>query len=204
MKRFIGQGNFNFKTLWFVSILSAVLLTVLPGCGGDDDSNSVRLPNVPGNFTATGGEEQVTLSWDSAENAETYTVYWNTEGDVSDSDNALMGITGTSYTHIGLTGGAAYYYRMTAVNSDGESGMSEDVSATPFAMGVYLSKADETESYVPAQLATVRVNNYSMTADTYEAEFGGTDVILTRSEDDLLSFLIPAVDPGGSSAVRRA
>src|SRR5207244_5171245 len=40
-------------------------------------------------------------------------------------------VTGTTYTDNGVTNGTTYYYVVTAVNSSGESGNSNEASATP-------------------------------------------------------------------------
>lgn len=53
-------------------------------------------------------------------NADSYTIYRSTDPYANFTPIA-SGITGTSYTDSNLTSGRVYYYRVTAVNSNGES-----------------------------------------------------------------------------------
>lgn len=56
------------------------------------------------------------MTWNSADNANTYTLAWNVDGG---SYTEVSGITGTGYTHTGLTNGAYYCYKVRGMNTDG-------------------------------------------------------------------------------------
>jgi fibronectin type 3 domain-containing protein len=61
--------------------------------------------------------------------ATSYKVYF--EIGSSTTKNLAGTVSGTSYTHTGLTAGTNYYYYIKAVNSAGESGYSSSASAAP-------------------------------------------------------------------------
>ena len=90
-------------------------------------------PSAPTNVTATAGDEEVTVSWDSVSGATSYNIYWSTDSGVSNTnyESKIEDITTTSYTHSGLTSGTTYYYVITAENDYGESGESSEVNTTP-------------------------------------------------------------------------
>jgi YVTN family beta-propeller protein len=90
-------------------------------------------PAPPTNVTATAGDEQVTISWDTVSGATSYNIYWSTSSGVSSTsyEGKIEDITETSYTHTGLTNGTTYYYVVIAVNDYGESDESEEVPASP-------------------------------------------------------------------------
>ena len=93
--------------------------------------NQGDVPSPPSGVSATAGEKQVTLSWNAAEKATSYNIYWSKSADVSrKSGTQIPGIAGTSYTHSQLAWNTTHYYVVTAVNSHGESSDSERVSAT--------------------------------------------------------------------------
>ena len=69
---------------------------------------------TPANVTATAGDTEVVLSWDAIAEAEGYTVYWNTTGNVTSSDNSIDAGANTQITHSGLSNGTTYYYRVVA------------------------------------------------------------------------------------------
>ena len=97
-------------------------------------------PSAPQNLTAAGGTNQVTLNWQapSSTGGQTLTKYSVYRGTSSGTESLLTsggcsGLSGTTLTctDTGLTAGTTYYYRVTASNPTGESGQSNEVSATP-------------------------------------------------------------------------
>lgn len=89
----------------------------------------VTLPPAP-SLTATPGDAQVTLNWNSVTDATSYNVYRATASGGPYTQIAT-GVTGTSYIDTNVTGGTTYYYVVTAVSSVGESAYSNEASATP-------------------------------------------------------------------------
>ncbi len=86
---------------------------------------------------AAAGNGRITISWNSSpstgNDAPTgYNIYWSTSPGVTMASNKIAGVT-SPYTHTGLVNGTSYYYRVTAVNSAGESALSAEVQGTPFA-----------------------------------------------------------------------
>jgi hypothetical protein len=108
---------------------------ILQACGGKSYSGgggtTGNAPPAPTALTATAGTGQVSLSWSASSGAATY--------------NVKRGVTtGGPYTQIGtastatyvdnnnsLSAGSVYYYVVTAVNTYGESGNSNEAHATP-------------------------------------------------------------------------
>jgi hypothetical protein len=87
-------------------------------------------PSAPTSLTAsaTGLVHAIALSWTAAATATSYNVY---RGLTTGSETLLTsGVVGTSYTDNGLTTGQAYFYKVTAVNSGGESPQSNEATAT--------------------------------------------------------------------------
>jgi fibronectin type 3 domain-containing protein len=90
-------------------------------------------PTAPSGLTATAGNTQISLSWTASSGATSYTLY---RGTSSGSETSLVsGLTSTTYTNTSLTNGTAYYYKVTATNSAGTSGYSNEASATPTSGG---------------------------------------------------------------------
>ena len=90
----------------------------LPTC---TDVDLAAAPAAPQNLTATVGDGQVTLSWDTVAGAAGYDLW------VWDSIDRQFGpiggaLTGRSYTHTVLTDGRNYYYQVRARNANGVRG----------------------------------------------------------------------------------
>ena len=89
-------------------------------------------PSAPTNLTAVAGDAQITLSWNSSSGAVTYNLYRST---ISGGETLVQtGISATSFIDTVLTNGVTYFYQVSAVNADGESGLSSEASATPQAV----------------------------------------------------------------------
>ena len=86
-------------------------------------------PPAPAGLSATAGNAQVALTWNTASGATSYNVKRATV--IGGPYTTVTNVTGTSFTDTGLTNGTTYYYVVSASNSGGESGNSTQASATP-------------------------------------------------------------------------
>ena len=96
-------------------------------------------PNAPSNLVATAGSAQVSLSWTASSGATSYTVKRGLTTGGPYTNFVQSGITGTSYTNTGAVNGTTYYYVVTASSANGESGPSNERSATPAAPSAPIS-----------------------------------------------------------------
>ena len=84
----------------------------------------------PLNLTATPGNTQATLGWQSSQGASSYKVYRSTTS--SDPAAVVVGTTaGLGLVDLNLTNGTRYYYRVKALVGGVLSGWSAQVSARP-------------------------------------------------------------------------
>src|SRR5437870_264315 len=91
-------------------------------------------PSAPQNLAATGGNAQVTLTWqapasDGGSPITNYKIYRG----VAPSTETLLTTVGNvlTYTDGAVTNGLTYYYQVSAVNAAGEGPRSNEASATP-------------------------------------------------------------------------
>ncbi|MDP8999531.1 MAG: fibronectin type III domain-containing protein, partial [Myxococcota bacterium] len=132
-----GSHTLKIKVRQDGAQIDKVLLTHDPnfvptGLGGSDlTCNGSPLPPAPTNLAAMAGNAQVSLTWNAAAGASSYTVKRGSITGGPYTDFTQMGITATSFTDTGLTNGTSYFYVVTARNGGGESGNSNEASATP-------------------------------------------------------------------------
>jgi fibronectin type 3 domain-containing protein len=114
------------------------LVTAVNGSGESPASTKVNaatnapvpvLPAAPTGVTATGGTNQVIVSWSAVSGATSYNIYWSTVSGAGKSGTKITGATSPN-VQTGLAAGTTYYYVVTAVNSAGESAASTQASAT--------------------------------------------------------------------------
>jgi hypothetical protein len=84
---------------------------------------------APTGLTATGGHEQVSLSWNAVPGATGYNVKVSTTN--GGPYETIASPTTTGYTNTGLVNGTTYYYVVSQLNPVAESTNSTQVSATP-------------------------------------------------------------------------
>jgi fibronectin type 3 domain-containing protein len=87
-------------------------------------------PAAPTGLTAAAGNAQVTLSWTASAGATSYRVKRSTTSGGPYS-TAVASPSATNYTDTTVTNGTPYFYVVTAVNAGGESGNSNQATATP-------------------------------------------------------------------------
>ena len=87
-------------------------------------------PSAPSSITSckAASETSVFLSWNKVSSADTYTIEYAINKDYFDGSNATTKIDGvetTQYTVTGLNSGERYYFRIRAVNAQGNSGWTD-------------------------------------------------------------------------------
>ncbi len=115
-------------TLPRLTAIGALLLfgASLAACGGGAEGSSPEIMTSAGPTGAT-----ATLAWDPVNDpsVQGYNVYYGTSSRQYQT-YANAGLS-TTYTVANLQPGTTYYFDVTAYNSAGESGYSDEVSATP-------------------------------------------------------------------------
>jgi hypothetical protein len=142
------------------------------------------VPLAPTQITATPGSKQVILSWFTAPGATSYNVKRSTS---SGGEITVANVSATTngwpasneYTDTGLSPGTTYYYKVSAVNANGESSNSVEISTTPQVGIVNNSSFEFDVASTGATVTTVPVGwtafNEAGPADIGSQNAGGTD-----------------------------
>ncbi|VAX21491.1 hypothetical protein MNBD_NITROSPINAE02-2110 [hydrothermal vent metagenome] len=136
----------NIKLLKLLTLTLGIVFFAACGGGSSSDSGDSGggAPKAPAGLSATPSNAQVGLSWAPSSGASSYNVYWGTSPGVTKASTKISGIATNSYTHTDvaatrssypsisyLTNGTIYYYKVSAVSGDGESGLSNETSGKP-------------------------------------------------------------------------
>jgi hypothetical protein len=120
------QGGFYYPDVVFNTVNWSA--SVYEACG--------IVPTTPTGVVATPGGKQVILAWNTSPGATIYKVKRST---VSGVETTVATVSATAnnwpasseYTDTGLVSGQAYYYEISALNTNGESLNSAEISVTP-------------------------------------------------------------------------
>jgi fibronectin type 3 domain-containing protein len=88
------------------------------------------LPAAPAGVTATGGSNQLTVSWSAVSGATSYNLYYLTASGVTVASGTKVAGVSSTYVLTGLAASTPYYVIVTAVNAAGEGTASPQASAT--------------------------------------------------------------------------
>lgn len=143
---FTPSSNLSYSTLYTATITTGVKDAAGNAMAANYTWNfttePLPIPSAPSGVSATAGDGQITISWNSVSGATSYNIYLSTSTGVTKTNGTkLTGVT-SPYTHTGRTNGATYYYVVTAVNSSGESSESSQLSAIPQATPVAAGQWD--------------------------------------------------------------
>jgi hypothetical protein len=158
---------------------------------------------VPTDLTATLGDSQVTLSWTAVNGSTKYNVKRSTTSGGLYTTIA-SNVSGTSYVDSGLSNGTTYYYVVTAITSDGESGVSDEAFATPIAsekelLRITMIDSSEREYRLTDTEVNGFVNWYNHHVSTDTMSYAINDSVDRSKEylsfDKIISFkVIPTVE----------
>lgn len=93
------------------------------------------LPAAPTGVTASGGANQVSISWATVPGATSYNIFWATTAGVTTAGTKIT-TAASPYVQTGLAASTSYYYIVTAVNASGQSVASTQVTAATNAPAV--------------------------------------------------------------------
>ncbi|MDR0415226.1 MAG: fibronectin type III domain-containing protein [Prevotellaceae bacterium] len=131
---------------------------------GSGDGGGGSAPSAPTGVTASAtSSSSISVSWRSVSGATSYEVYYEVG---SSSTKQLAGaVSGTSYTHTGLSAGITYYYYIKSVNNAGSSVYSSNASATTPSSGGSAGGGGGSTNYGPCPVTnpTASGNSYSIT-----------------------------------------
>ena len=162
--------------LRFIGIfaLAVVIGFGAAGCKNDDDSDS-GTPDTPANIVTTASSSSsILISWPAVSGALQYRVYISEN---SAGTYTLFGVTVPtdtgvcSYSANGLSPNTAYYFRISSLNSAGESAQSSPVSAT-----IYLDLPS-----APRNVGVIAASANSITV-SWSAVSGAAGYHIYRSE----------------------
>jgi predicted phage tail protein len=91
---------------------------------------TTEAPTVPKRLTASAGDHdgEVDLSWDRLAGAKSYVVEKSVDPPTATGWSHTAVSTKSSFTVTGLTSGTRYWFRVAAINANGQSGWSDPAS----------------------------------------------------------------------------
>lgn len=92
-------------------------------------------PGDPTGFTATAGNQLITLTWDALPEADTFEIKFSLTNNLFDSTSLASGLTGTSFTFDSgesIQAGEKYYFWIQATNGEGTSNYVGSVTARSY------------------------------------------------------------------------
>ena len=181
---------FFVKNIFLIFLIPTFSLIVY-SCSEKDDYKSFEKygasitsnPYIPDNFTVSGANNTVTITWNHVDDATSYTIFWNTEGGVDTSDNSITSITNDNYTHSNLEDGSRYYYKVAAVSKFYGTGILSSEASAIISSNIQGSQTYNSHTYAITSSAMNFAN-----AKIQAAALGGyLTTINTKAENTFLT-----------------
>lgn len=115
-------------------IVMALLVLMTVGCENESSSSSGGAtvpagPTLKRDLTdCMTSPPYIQLSWSSVSGATSYNIYWSTAPGVTKTTGTKIASAASPYIHW-ITSKVHYYYVVTAVNSAGESALSNEINS---------------------------------------------------------------------------
>ncbi len=150
--------------------------------------------SAPTGLTLTSGNSQITLNWTAVSGATSYNIYWSSITGVSKTSyTGKLSSTVNTYLHSSLTNGAAYYYVVTAVNSNGESTESAQSSSTPIASPTGLTASAGTSQVTLSWSSVTGAASYNI--------YWSTSSTVSKASTKISNVTSPYVHTGRSHSI---
>jgi large repetitive protein len=169
---------------------------------------AVVIPSAPTGLTAAVGNSQIVLTWGQSSGAASYSVFRGlTAG--GEGTTAIAQSTAATFTDTNVSNGTAYFYKVSAANSAGVSGLSNEVSATPSApqagAAIYQIDSGSTTGVAPfvadeffaSGTASTKTDPVSTTGVTNPAPMA----VYQSSRFGTFTYTIPALTAGNTYTV---
>jgi fibronectin type 3 domain-containing protein len=198
----LSNGNVTITNIGMPGAAAgAVFLNAAPmtGMHGWMMSNLPPVPTVPAAPTgvaATGGSQQVTVSWAAVSGATSYNIYWSTTSGVTKATGTKITGASTPYIHSGLSASTTYYYIVTAVNGAGESAPSVQASATTAAPVPTIPAAPTGVTATPGTNQVTLSWSAASGASSYNIYWSTTSGVTIANGTKIANVTSPAVHSG--------
>ena len=183
---FTVTGLTNGQTYFF----AIIAINAAGSSGYSNEAGATLIAGAPTDLTGVSGDQQASLSWNTTIGATSYNVYFSTAS--GGPYTKVHSASGASFTTAGLTNGSRYYFVVTAVNSAGESGYSNETSVTPVFKKVYPSGGygpvkiaiDSTKNIWVTNFSSftvTKLSNNGIIIGTYLAGCGPGDIAISNT-----------------------
>ncbi len=180
---FTVTGLTNGQTYFF-----AIIAVNAAGWSGySNEAGATLISGAPTDLTGVSGDQRASLSWNATIGATSYNVYFSTTS--GGPYTKVHSAASDSYVAAGLSNGITYCFVVTAINSAGESGYSNEACMIPVFKKVYPSGGSAPLNIAIDSADNVWVTNFSsntvtklspagITLGTYKAGNGPGDLAI--------------------------
>jgi len=185
------------KICFFILFSAAILCS--PGNSDEENSSyyDSKYIDSPYNLKLISGDSSVIISWAPIQNATSYNIYWNNNGNISKSDNSIKDVE-SPYSHTGLSNGLTYYYAVTAVRGKKESSLSNEMGIIPAKLMPAVPYIYSIESVDSGNILYWYPAIGALTYNLYWNTGGGVEVTDNKIEDVGSPFLHEGLTNGSS------